>query len=101
MQQSHLEYEIETYDCLHQVYKETGRYDLSLKMYERYILLRDSLRNEKNTKLITQLEMQHVFDKEQEKREILDKEKLTRNTIIFSSLAGIIFSLFFITYLIY
>ena len=96
-----LEFELTTYECLHQVYKETGQYEKSLNMYEQYILLRDSLRNEKNIKLTTQLEMQHVFDKEQEKREILDREKKTRNAIIISALAGIAFSLFLMSYLIY
>ncbi|NND33710.1 MAG: hypothetical protein HKN76_14065 [Saprospiraceae bacterium] len=55
-------------DCLYSGYKATGDYRLALQKHELLKTLTDSLRNDENTKYITQLEMQYAFDQEEEKR---------------------------------
>lgn len=61
-------------DCLFHAYKATGEFQKALSNHEQLKLLSDSLRNDANTKYITQLEMQYEFDKEDEKRMVAEKE---------------------------
>lgn len=61
-------------DCLFKAYKALGNYKDALSNHELLKLLNDSLRNDANTKYITQLEMQYEFDKEEEERLLLERE---------------------------
>ncbi|NND06846.1 MAG: tetratricopeptide repeat protein [Saprospiraceae bacterium] len=55
-------------ECLHQAYRSLGNYASALQNHEELKLLHDSLRNDENTRYITQLEMQYDFDREEERR---------------------------------
>jgi adenylate cyclase len=71
------------YDKLHEVYEQTGKYDSSLKSYELYVNIRDSISNNANSKQIMQTQMQYDFDKkeaaaiaEQDKQNALMKKTM-------------------------
>lgn len=48
---------------LYDAYKKTNNYKSALEMYELYISLRDSVRNEENTRTIIQKQFQYDYDK--------------------------------------
>ncbi|MGZ3904953.1 MAG: tetratricopeptide repeat protein, partial [Bacteroidia bacterium] len=50
---------------LSNLYTQTGRAKQALEVYKQYILFKDSVFNEDNTKKQTQLEMQYEFDKKE------------------------------------
>ena len=84
-------------DCLFKVYKSTGNYGKALENHEYLKLLSDSLRNNENTRFITQLEMQYIFDREEEERKIEEQaaslqqvEKDARNQLAFIVLAALL-----------
>lgn len=101
IQAESLDIQERSYECLYETLKKLNRPKEALAMYEAFIVRRDSIKNEKNTKLITQMEMDYTYQQEEIKSEIIAKDKARKNSIIISSLSGIIFSLFLISYLIY
>ncbi|MCB0668250.1 MAG: sensor histidine kinase [Saprospiraceae bacterium] len=95
-------------DCLFHAYKATGEFQKALSNHVQLKLLSDSLRNDANTKYITQLEMQYEFDKEEEKRMVAEKEaqllqaeKDRRNRRAFFILAILLVISLIVGYLIY
>lgn len=96
-----LEVQEESFECLYQTLKSLGRAEEALDMHEAYVVIRDSIKNEKNTKLITQMEMNYAHQQEEAAIQRIADEKARKNRLIISSLSGIIFSLFLISYLIY
>ena len=90
-----------SFECLYKTLKMLNKPAEALAMHEAFIIKRDSIKNEKNTKLITQMEMNYAYQKEEVKKEGVAKDKARKNTLIISSLTGVIFSLFLISYLIY
>ena len=54
--------------------EETGRHKQALAYFKNFIVLRDSLFNEENTKKTVRLEMNYEFDKK-EASEKLEQEK--------------------------
>lgn len=83
-----------SYRLLSQLDSIQGDYKSAYNNYKLFILYRDSLLNEENTKKITQLEMQYEFDKkeaiakaEQDEKDAialkeLQKQKLVRNGFV-------------------
>ena len=75
--------------CLYETYKVKGVGIKALEFHEQWVVLNDSIYNERNTKRITQLEMQYEFDKkeaasilEQEKKEAIATQKLKRQKLM-------------------
>jgi len=66
---------VEIYGTLADVQYILGNYKKSTDTYRRYLSLKDSLQNEEKTKEMTQLAMQHEFDKKEKLREIEDKKR--------------------------
>ena len=60
-----LQYKMDLENHFSELYSQTGNYKLATEHYKKYIVARDSISNEKNTKKQTQTEMQYVFDKQQ------------------------------------
>lgn len=96
-----LDIQAKSFECLYESLKLVGRNAEALTMYEEYVIRKDSLKNDKNTKLITQMEMQYAYDQEQAQKLIQENERARKSKLIIASLSGVIFSLFFISYLIY
>jgi serine phosphatase RsbU (regulator of sigma subunit) len=83
-----------SYELLSQADSALGKHQSALENYKLYIIYRDSLLNEENTKSTIQQQMQYEFDKkealtqaEQEKKdalalEELEKQKMQRNGFI-------------------
>jgi len=95
-------------DCLFRAYKSLGDFKKSLENHEQLKLLSDSLRNDANTKYITQLEMQYDFDREEERRiaeeketQILQDQKDKRNRRAFIILITLLVVSLIVGYLIY
>lgn len=96
-----LDIQAKSFECLYESLKLLSRNKEALAMFEAYVIRKDSLINDKNTKLITQMEMQYAYDQEQAQKLIQENERARKSKLIIASLSGIIFSLFFISYLIY
>ena len=90
----HMEWLRSVHRDLAELYKVTGKHEKALNHYKHFIIYRDSLTNEENTKKLVQTQMQYEFDKKeaeskarQEKkdalaRETLKQQKLQRNYFI-------------------
>ncbi|NUM49650.1 MAG: tetratricopeptide repeat protein [Flavobacteriales bacterium] len=52
-------------NCLYSAYDKKGNFPLAFKYYKEYILYRDSILNESNTKEITQKQMEYAYEKQQ------------------------------------
>jgi len=79
------EYIKSSYEGLAKADSISGDFPSSLENYKMFIVYRDSLVNEENTKKLTQTQMQYEFDKkeaiaksEQEKKEALSREQLAK-----------------------
>ena len=95
-----------SYGKLSEIDSTIGDFKQAMKHYKLYILYRDSLFNEENTKKTVQTQMQYEFDKkdavaklEQDKKELAHAEQSKRQQyVIFSVIAGltlvIVFSFF-------
>lgn len=90
------------------LYDTTRRYAEAIEHYKKYIILRDSIINEENSKRNLQQQMQYDFEKkevivrEENKRKIQDlKMKETRLTLVIYAAAGGLFSLIIISLLIF
>ena len=82
------------YGVLAKIDSSQGNYEQALQHYKFYIIYRDSLINEENTKKIVQTQMQYDFDikeslakAEQEKKDVvafkeLQKQKMVRNGFV-------------------
>lgn len=57
--------EKEACECVYKTYKTMGDAENALAYHEQFTVLNDSIFNEENTKRLTQLEMQHEFDKKE------------------------------------
>ncbi|GAG60940.1 unnamed protein product, partial [marine sediment metagenome] len=71
------------------IFEESGDTDNALKHFKAYTAVKDSMRNEKNTREITERDMQYEFDKqqakdmaEQEKKDAIAAEELKREKAI-------------------
>lgn len=88
---------------LYSIYKEQNKPEEALKMHELYINMRDSILSDQNRKTGLKKQYQYEFDlkekelkSEQEKRELMYNEELSRQRIIFNSslIGGAIFLIF-------
>ena len=82
---------------LSEVCAATGRYKEALEYYKAYIIARDSLFNEENTKKTVQMQMQYEFDKkevstklEQGKKDAVASAESRKQKIIIWSVCGIL-----------
>lgn len=97
-----------SYNSLALLDSAQGNYLSSYENYKMYILYRDSLINEENTKKTVQAQMQYEFDKkeessrlEQEKKDAIAASELKRERIIrYSTLSGLILVLAFAAFII-
>ncbi|MBI4649047.1 MAG: tetratricopeptide repeat protein [Bacteroidia bacterium] len=64
-----------TYSMLSDCYRDNGMYKEAYEYYVGYKKMFDSLINVENIKMLTQLEMQHEFDKKESEREFRQKQK--------------------------
>ncbi|MGZ3903541.1 MAG: tetratricopeptide repeat protein [Bacteroidia bacterium] len=86
---------------LSELYSKTGKAKLAYEYYKNYILAKDSLVNEENTKKTVQQQMQYDFDKkeaaaksEQEKRDAIAFAESRKQKIIIAAVsAGLVFIL--------
>jgi serine phosphatase RsbU (regulator of sigma subunit) len=85
----------ETYLALTALDSARGNLKGAYQNYKRYILYKDSLNNEENTKKQTQIEMQYEFDKkesvakaEQDKKDALTAEEKQKQKVITYSVSG-------------
>ncbi|MBI2268771.1 MAG: sensor histidine kinase [Bacteroidetes bacterium] len=90
-------------ETLSNIYLKTNQPAKALEHYKEYITARDSLLNEKNTKKITQAEMNYEFKKrqaiekaEQEKKDAIVKAEISKQKTVRNSLI-IIFTLLLAT----
>ena len=70
-----IETKIEACDCLYKTESKLENYEASLRNFEMYTQLKDSLFNEKNVRKITRLGMQYEFDKREAEQELLIAKK--------------------------
>ncbi len=85
----------ESYNGLCTLYLELNDHKSALANYKLYILYRDSMQNEENTKKTVQAQMQYEFDKkeaatklEQEKKDALAEAEKRKQNIILLSISG-------------
>lgn len=83
------------YQNLSKVYEAKGDARTALEYYKNYIIMRDSLVNEENTKKNVQLQMQYEFDKkeastrsEQEKRDAITAAESRKQKIIIAAVSA-------------
>lgn len=82
---------IKASNCLYKVEKELNNTAASLKNFEQYNKLKDSVFNEKNIRKITQIEMQYNFDKKEAEQQLsIEKEKRTKNLFLLGLIASVI-----------
>ena len=86
---------------LSDLYALTGKHQLALLHYKKYITAKDSLTNEENTKQTVRLEMNYEFDKKeaaeklnQEKKEAVAAAESKKQKIIIYSVCGILLLVF-------
>ncbi|MEW4923620.1 histidine kinase dimerization/phosphoacceptor domain -containing protein [Algibacter sp. 2305UL17-15] len=90
-EQSDLEAYMEACKCLYEANKNLNLFEASLSNHEAYLKAKDSLFNEKNVKKQTQLEMQYMFDKEQELQKLeADKNEKQRKLYLSIAILGVI-----------
>lgn len=82
---------------LSDLYNSTGRFDLALSHYKAFIVARDSIFNEENTKNMVRSEMNFEFEKkeaaaklEQEKKEAVAAAESRRQKLVIWSVCGIL-----------
>lgn len=63
------------HELLSDTYEKLGRSSKALLHYREYIVARDSIYNEENTKKLVQSEMQYEFEKEQQKQQLEQEKK--------------------------
>lgn len=86
-QVNNLQFQRQAWDALQKVYDSTGRYKLSLDAYKNYVLLNDSLVNEKNKSEITRKEMQFNFDKQRvSELAELNRQRILKNSWLVGAL---------------
>lgn len=86
---------------LSELYSKTGKAKLAYEYYKNYVLAKDSLVNEENTKKTVQQQMQYEFDKkeaaaklEQEKRDAIALAENRKQKIIIAAVSsGLVFIL--------
>lgn len=83
-----------TYDNLSKLNSITGNWRLAYDYHKLYILYKDSLVNEENTRKSVRTEMNFAFNKkeyatrlEQEKKDIISKEENQKQTIVIASVS--------------
>lgn len=64
-----------TEQALSNIYFELKQIDKSFEHYKNYVAIRDSMFNEENTKQTVRFEMNHQFDKEQERIKLEQEKK--------------------------
>ncbi len=91
-----LQYQRLSYENLANLAESQGDYKAAYDNHRQYILFKDSMENDENTKKLVQSQMQHDFDKkeaaqkaEQEKEDI--RQKNIRNFITTGLLASLVF----------
>jgi tetratricopeptide (TPR) repeat protein len=63
------------------IYEALNQHERAFGHYKKYILYRDSISNEENTKNQTRIEMQYVFDKQQAADSIRNAEQLKQEAL--------------------
>ncbi len=70
------------YEYLIKAYKQKGDFVNAFNTYEIYKSLEDSLKKDQNVELLTQMSMQHEFDKQQEIQQLEYEQKRKRDRMI-------------------
>jgi len=88
----------DNYDILSKAYEATGEYNKALKNYKLYIQVEDTLAAWRNSSEVTRLELENQFTQQQLKSELvfqsqLNKQKSTRNWILFLGIAALLLAL--------
>ncbi len=69
-------------DYMSQTYDKMGRTNEAYNYFKQQIALRDSLKNDENIELLTEMSMQHEFDKQQEIQAIAHKLEQRRERLV-------------------
>lgn len=64
-------------NLLYKIYKESGQYDKALKMYEAWIVLKDSSNTEASKNELAQQRLKYDFERKELQQKILQQQKLT------------------------
>ena len=88
----------DNYDILSKAYEATGDYNKALKNYRLYIQVEDTLAAWRNSSEVTRLELENQFTQQQLKSELvfqtqLNKQKSTRNWILFLGISSLLLAL--------
>lgn len=98
----------DSYDALTKLHSATGNYKQAFENHKMFVIYRDSLFNEANTKKLVEAQMLYDFDKkeamdkvEQDKKDALaskelQKQKLMRNAFIAGFLVVLLFAIIFL-----
>ena len=86
------------YDVLAKAYEALGDYQNALKNYKLYVQVEDTLAVWRNSSEVTRLELENRFTKQQLKSELkfqaqLNKQKSTRNWILFLGISAFLIAL--------
>ncbi|THF50421.1 tetratricopeptide repeat protein [Flavobacterium supellecticarium] len=64
-------------NLLYRAYKQSGQYDKALKMYEAWIVLKDSSNTEASKNQLAQQQLKYDFERKELQQKILQQQKLT------------------------
>lgn len=64
-------------NLLHKIYKESKQYDKALKMYEAWIVLKDSSNVEASKNQLAQQQLKYDFERKELQQKIMQQQKLT------------------------
>jgi tetratricopeptide (TPR) repeat protein len=84
-------------DLLYKIYKEKGDFEKALYHYENAVLIRDSLNNDENKKML--LQKQFEFEYERKEAKILEEQKKQRMITFFIAVISVFTA--FILFLVY
>jgi two-component system, NtrC family, sensor kinase len=82
---------------LYQIYKELGEFNKAVISLEKYISCKDSIFNDKNSRLVSQIESQQLISEKQNEILLLEEEKKNRDLLLKGSvIIGLMFLLLFV-----
>ncbi|MFI5205124.1 MAG: tetratricopeptide repeat protein, partial [Flavobacteriales bacterium] len=82
------------------VQEKKGNWQNAYELYKEYMAIRDTISNEERSKEVARKEIQYEFDKREEKRKLLDREKSRKQQIIIYSVSlGLLLVLVFAVFI--
>lgn len=75
---------------LSEIYRKTGRYEEALKYYMRYSEVSDSLFNEESINSVVRTQLEHDFEQERAKKEIVAAEEKLQTRIVLVIISSVL-----------